>query len=268
MHMKPKKSLGQNFLKDPRSLARIVESSALTKDDIVIEVGPGMGVLTKELAQKAGRVTAIEIDGQLADVLNQEFANVANVDIIHDDILRINLPELIERIIPGMPKKYTVIANIPYYITSPILRLFLETTFPPQEMILMVQKEVAERICGQPGEMSILALSVQHYGVPEYLFTVKKDSFYPQPAVDSAVIRITRKESARQPHDDYTKHFFQIVRSGFAAKRKTLANNLANSLHLEKSHIESLLREMDIPPSTRAQELSLEQWYALTEKIN
>ncbi|MFA6160544.1 MAG: 16S rRNA (adenine(1518)-N(6)/adenine(1519)-N(6))-dimethyltransferase RsmA [Parcubacteria group bacterium] len=320
--------LGQNFLRDKAVLDRIIQSANLSGDDFVIEVGPGEGVLTKELARLAGKVIAIETDEELAKKtaanlkfeiinlksnLNYKISNYKKNTIIIGDILEINLPELIENLRPEiihkladdisplpspvsstrhpLPKgeeeipSYKVIANIPYYITSPIIRLFLETKYPPTEMILMVQKEVAERICAKAGKMSILALSVQYYADAELLFTVPAKAFSPVPEVDSAVIRITKKErptyaeastfvettadksagEARNKED--VKKFFRIVKAGFSAKRKTLVNNLSTSLKLEKSFAEEKLKQIGISKNQRAQELSLEDWKKLVELL-
>jgi 16S rRNA (adenine1518-N6/adenine1519-N6)-dimethyltransferase len=242
---------------------------------LVVEVGPGEGVLTEELAKHAKKVVAIEIDKNLAQRLDSRFpASPAGgrgndkVEIINDDVLKINLPEILGRV--ETPKlgvstapDYKIIANIPYYITSPIIQLFLETKYPPKEMILMVQKEVAERIVEKPGNMSILALSVQYYAKAKLLFYVDRKSFYPVPEVDSAVIRITR--NVKRETKEEAKKFFRIVRAGFSAKRKTLANNLSSSLHLEKSKVEEKLKTIGIQPTARAQELSLKEWKLLSQ---
>lgn len=278
--MKFKKNLGQNFLKDENVLKKIIQTADLSAKDNIVEIGPGEGILTQELVKYAGKIIIIEKDDRLALKLNSLFSKNDTVKIIHDDILKINLPKLISSFrkssstLKAEPLKYKVIANIPYYITSPIIRLFLETKHPPQEMILMVQKEVAERIIalprkisnknqlkksdlqGKPGQMSILAVSVQYYAKPELLFYVDKKSFFPEPKVNSAVIRIT-------PFNPIPKHssvFFRVVRAGFASKRKTLLNNLSHSLHLPKINVEKQLKKIGINPAQRAQELSVDDW--------
>ncbi len=257
--LKAKKSLGQNFLKDKSILNRIVESANLAYEDTVIEIGPGMGVLTEKLAQHCKKTIAIELDDRLIDLLRNKLSNFENVEIVHGDVLKINLPKLVE----GeklQAKGYKVVANIPYYITAPIIKLFLETKYPPSEMILMVQKEVAERICAKAGEMSILAVAVQYYADPEYLFTVPKESFDPAPKVESAVIKITYNMQPITNNKEETKKFFRIVRAGFSAKRKTLANNLSASLQLDKKETESKLESLGFSKNVRAQELGLEDW--------
>ena len=260
--IKAKKSLGQNFLKDEAVLQRIVESANLSKEDVVIEIGPGHGALTELLVQKCKKVIAIELDDRLIEILQKKFENQKNIEILHGDILKINLPEMVAGY--GLrATEYKVVANIPYYITAPIIKLFLETKYPPSEMILMVQKEVAERICAKAGEMSILAVSVQYYAKPEYLFTVPKNAFEPVPKVESALIKISNLKS--QISNFERKNFFRIVRSGFSAKRKTLANNLSSSLQIDKKEIEEKLTTIGFSKNTRAQELGVEDWKKLTE---
>lgn len=256
--------LGQNFLKDDSVVKKIVETAGLVAGDFVLEIGPGKGILTEELAKYAGKVLAIEIDGILIEPLTKKFNSKKNVEIIHENILNINLAELIEQ--KFQDKNYKVIANIPYYITSPIIRLFLESETPPSEMILMVQKEVAERIVAGSGQMSILAASVQYYADAEILFEVGKENFDPMPEVDSAVIRISRITKNKEDRIK-TNDFFRIVKAGFSAKRKTLINNLSNSLHLDKNIVEEKIKKVGLKPTVRAQELSIENWKKLASII-
>ncbi|HOX10473.1 MAG TPA: 16S rRNA (adenine(1518)-N(6)/adenine(1519)-N(6))-dimethyltransferase RsmA [Candidatus Moranbacteria bacterium] len=262
--IKAKKSLGQNFLKDDAVLQRIIESANLSKNDVVIEIGPGHGVLTELLARKCKKVIAIELDDRLIEMLRNKLRNKENVEIIHNDILKINLPELVSKY-EIQDTRYKTVANIPYYITAPIIRLLLETKIPPSEMILMVQKEVAERICAKAGEMSILAVSVQYYAQPEYLFTVPKTAFDPMPKVDSAVIRIVTSNQQPVISKKNNRDFFRVVRAGFSAKRKTLVNNLANGLQLDKKTVEEKLIAFGFSKNTRAQELGVEDWQKLIE---
>lgn len=262
--IKAKKSLGQNFLKDDAVLQRIIESANLSKNDVVIEIGPGHGVLTELLARKCKKVIAIELDDRLIEMLRNKLRNKENVEIIHNDILKINLPELVSKY-EIQDTRYKTVANIPYYITAPIIRLLLETKIPPSEMILMVQKEVAERICAKAGEMSILAVSVQYYAQPEYLFTVPKTAFDPMPKVDSAVIRIVTSNQQPVISKKNNRDFFRVVRAGFSAKRKTLVNNLANGLQLDKKTVEEKLIAFGFSKNTRAQELGVEDWKRLNE---
>lgn len=286
--------LGQNFLKDESVVKKIIQVADLKKDDVVLEVGPGKGVLTKELARLSKKVIAVEKDGELAkmtaanfqfsifppktdqssadnfqSISNDSILNFKNnVAIILGDILEINLDKLLE---VNDIVNYKVIANIPYYITSKIIRLFLEADNPPSEMILMVQKEVAERIVAKPGQMSILAVSVQYYAEAEILFEVPKEAFDPAPEVDSAVIRITRHKEPSSPagrqetrNKEEIDRFFRVVKAGFCARRKTLVNNLSNSLHLDKKEVEEKLKTICISLIVRAQELSIEDWKKLS----
>jgi 16S rRNA (adenine1518-N6/adenine1519-N6)-dimethyltransferase len=263
--MQPKKSLGQNFLRDKKILDKIIEAANLKADDFILEVGPGQGVLTEELAKHTEKVVAIELDNNLIKPLKKRFAGIKNVEIIHADILKINLKSQISNLAyqqAGL-KNYKVIANIPYYITSKIIRLFLESEIPPVEMILMVQKEVAERIVATPGQMSILAISVQYYAESELLFAVSRNSFDPMPEVDSAVIKISNVKS--QISKIESKHFFRIVKAGFSSKRKTLVNNLSNTFQLDKKVVAEMIQKIGLKPTVRAQELSIENWKKLSE---
>ena len=269
--IKAKKSLGQNFLKEDAILQRIVESAKLSKNDVVIEIGPGHGALTEKLAKVCEKVIAIELDDRLIPILTEKFKinnpPAGGIEIVHEDILKINLPKFISNKLTKPKVGYKVVANLPYYITSPIIRLFLETQYPPKEMILMVQKEVAERICAQAGKMSILAVSVQYYAKPEYLFTVPKESFEPKPKIESAVIRIIRNNDQETRDKQDTKKFFRIVRAGFSAKRKTLVNNLSNGLQIDKEEIEEKLISLGFSKNTRAQELGVEDWNKLDKML-
>lgn len=266
--------LGQNFLKDKSVVDKIIQAAALTASDFVVEIGPGEGVLTEELAKHAGKVLAIEIDKNLLPALKNKFSaqggsasggkNAKNVSIINEDILKIDFKKIVtdyELLVTG----YKLIANIPYYITSPIIRLFLEAENQPQEMILMVQKEVAERIVAGPGQMSILAVSVQYYAQAELLFPVSKIAFDPVPEVDSAVIKILPR---KKYHSDDDRKFFRIVRAGFSAKRKTLVNNLANALHSDKNIVAEKIKALGLGPNVRAQELSVEDWKKLATQLS
>jgi len=259
--------LGQNFLRDKSIIQKIIQVANLTPADLVVEIGPGEGILTEELSKMVGKVLAIEIDRNLIPALHKRFAQNKKVEIINEDILKINLNKLALSY-NLKAKSYKIVANIPYYITSPIIRLFLESEIPPQEMILMVQKEVAERIVANPGKMSILALAVQYYAQAQILFSLPSTAFFPVPKVDSAVIRIVPNPTHALPLERggvKRKKFFRIVRAGFSAKRKTLANNLANSFHLDKEAVENKLNKLGLAPLTRAQELSLEDWKKLSK---
>jgi len=259
---KHKKSLGQNFLTNNDVIERIIDSTEI-EGVVVIEVGPGEGVLTEALAGTAQRVVAVELDDRLIPQLQERFGEYDNVTIVHGDILHMNVEELVSQYTPD--GKYKVVANIPYYITAPIIRLFLELAKLPEEIVLMVQKEVAQRLTAQPGEMSILAVSAQYYADVKYLFTVGKEDFKPVPKVDSAIIQLKIKNEELRTGD--TKEFFKTVKIGFSAKRKTLCNNLANGFHLDKKDVEDILVSLKLKSDVRAQELSVVQWQELSQLI-
>ena len=251
--------LGQHFLNNPDIVDKIITASQIQPTDVIIEIGPGEGVLTEKICPQAERVIAIELDSKLQDILQNKFSHQKNLEIIFDDILKINLPQLLkDRDITN----YKIIANIPYYITSKIIRLFLETAQQPDELILMVQKEVAQRIVAPIGKMSLLSTSVQYYAQAEILFDVTKDNFNPPPKVDSSVIKISQIKKNNPPED---KSFFRVVKAGFCARRKTLANNLSNSFHLDKKEIETLLQKVELSSNIRAQELSIQDWQKLAD---
>lgn len=255
--------LGQNFLNNKAVITKIIQAADLTRDDFVLEIGPGKGILTEELAKVVGKVVAVELDRNLIPFLKNKFENQKNITIIQGDILKTDL----KNILRSSVSKYKVVANLPYYITSPIIRLFLESKIPPKFMILMVQKEVAERITAKAGNMSILAVSVQYYADAKILFEVGKENFDPVPEVDSAVIKITPHPNPlpKRGEGEDGRKFFQIVKAGFSAKRKTLVNNLTNGLHLDKNIVEEKLKTAGLKPTVRAQELSMEDWKRLVK---
>ena len=243
----PRKGLGQNFLTDPVALERIVAAADLSPDDVVVEVGAGVGTLTRSLAERAGHVLALELDDRLVELLRAQLAHLPNVEIVHGDVLHFSLAEL-----PHLG--YKVVGNLPYYITSAVLRHFLEKAPRPRLMVVTVQREVANRIVARPGEMSLLAVSVQFYGHPGIVARIPAGAFYPPPQVDSAVVRI---DVGEQPAvllgggiDDTT--FFRLVRAGFAQKRKTLRNSLSAGLALSPAVVAELLEQAAIDPHRRA----------------
>lgn len=258
--MKALKSLGQNFLIDEKALMKIVESAEIKKEDNIIEIGPGLGTLTEELAKRCDKVIAIEKDRKMAERLKKKYKNV---ETINDDILKINTKELLNKYQIG--EKYKLVANIPYYITSPIIKLFLENSIQPELIVLLVQKEVAKRICEKKGKHSILSLSVQIYGEPEIINFVCKDSFYPAPEVDSAILKI--KNIKKDMTEEEIEKLFRVIKVGFSAKRKKLSNNLMPLLKIEKKEIESQLEKIGIKVNARAQELSLEEWKKIAKMV-
>ncbi len=257
-HLRPNKRLGQHFLISQKVLQKIIQTAELSKNDIVLEVGPGLGVLTKQLAQKAKKVMAIEKDEKIVEILKETLKIYKNIEIIHGDILRSDLCK-------GRTsdlKKYKLVANIPYYLTSPLIRLFLESKNPPQLMVLLIQKEVAQRICVQPPKMNLLAVAVQFYAQPKIISYVSKKCFWPQPKVDSAIIKIIPGRPAINGQKARQK-FFQIVKAGFSSPRKQLANNLVQKLNLERSKIKKALTECGLNPQVRAEDLRVEDWLNL-----
>ncbi|MFC1914612.1 16S rRNA (adenine(1518)-N(6)/adenine(1519)-N(6))-dimethyltransferase RsmA [Chloroflexota bacterium] len=255
--LRARKSLGQHFLIDESVLQRIISAAELAPDDIIIEVGPGLGILTGELAKRAGRVIAIELDDKIAAILKKTLAPFPNVTIINENILDTDPASLLES-----RENYKVVANLPYYITSPVLRHFLEASTKPQAMILMVQKEVAELIAAEPGKRSTMSISVQFYGEPRIISPVPAQAFYPPPKVDSAILRIDVYPGPIVAVAD-EKGFFELVRAGFSASRKQAANSLAQGLGIAKADALHLLEKAGIAPQRRAGTFTLEEWARL-----
>ncbi len=257
LDLRARKRLGQHFLIDRHVLQQISTAAELAADDTVLEIGPGLGILTRELARKAGRVIAVELDDKLADFLKQELTSFPSVTILNEDILKINPADV-------LPKtgRYKVVANLPYYVTSPVLRHFLEARLKPNLMVVMVQKEVAETIVAGPGKRSLLSISVQFYGRPTIISRVPANAFYPAPEVDSAILRIELYLKPAVAVDD-ADSFFETVRAGFANPRKQMANSLSYGLKLPKIDVAHLLAEADIAPQRRAETLTIEEWAGL-----
>ncbi|MBN2045770.1 MAG: ribosomal RNA small subunit methyltransferase A [Anaerolineales bacterium] len=251
--LKPQKGLGQNFLDDPNSLHKIIQSADIQSEDTILEIGPGLGSLTALLAQKAKRVVAVELDRNLVGALEDILSPYPNVELVQGDILEVNLNDLFSE--PG----YIVAANIPYYITSALLRQLLEAQYAPKRVVLTVQNEVAERICAPAGKLSLLALSVQVYGEPSITHQIPARAFYPVPKVDSAVVRIEIYPQPKIPPNQL-EIFFTLIKAGFAQKRKTLQNALSAGMKWEKQPTADLLNVAGIDPMRRAQTLSLEEW--------
>jgi 16S rRNA (adenine1518-N6/adenine1519-N6)-dimethyltransferase len=263
--LRAKKGLGQHFLVNSGILKNILQAADLSSHDLVLEIGPGLGVLTRELVEKAGYVIGIELDSKLAEMLLQTLSPFKNVSIINQDILEIEPLELLQQEKDKFPSqifnqtKYKLVANLPYYITAPILRHFCEAKLKPQAMVVMVQKEVAKNIISQPGDMSILAISIQFYGQPKIISMVPAGNFYPPPKVDSAILKI---DLYPQPQVKVTSEagFFKVVRAGFCAARKQIANSLAQGLDIPKAEVLSLLEKAHLSPHSRAEDLKLEEW--------
>jgi len=263
-NIKPLKKLGQNFLVSEPILEKILKAADLKKTDVVLEIGPGIGALTKALAKIAGKVIAVEKDKRIIPVLKETLKNFKNTEIIQADILKLengSIAKLLNCL------NYKIVANLPYYITSPIIKKFLEIENPPLQMILMVQKQVAQRICAKPPRMNLLAVSVQFYSEPKIISYVSKNCFYPVPKVDSAIIKIVRRYSA-YGSALFSERFFKIVKSGFAHPRKQLVNNLSSGLQLKKPEVEQWFLKNNIKPSQRAQTLYLTDWINLTNTFS
>ena len=260
------KALGQNFLIDPRVCPRMAAESGAAECAGAIEVGPGLGVLTYELAQVAKKVVAIELDQRLFPVLGETLADCPNVELVQGDVLKLDLHALIQEKFGG--QEVCVCANLPYYITSPVIMGLLEGGLPLKSITVMVQKEAAERICAQPGQRACgaVSVSVHYHSRPQVLFGVSRGSFLPPPNVDSAVIRLDlRREPPVQVADE--GWFFRVSRAAFAQRRKTAANSISASLSLPKAQVEAALGAAGIPANARAEQLSLEQFAALANAL-
>ncbi len=260
------KALGQNFLIDPRVCPRMAAESGAAECAGAIEVGPGLGVLTYELAQVAKKVVAIELDQRLFPVLGETLADCPNVELVQGDVLKLDLHALIQEKFGG--QEVCVCANLPYYITSPVIMGLLEGGLPLKSITVMVQKEAAERICAQPGQRACgaVSVSVHYHSQPQVLFGVSRGSFLPPPNVDSAVIRLDlRREPPVQVADE--GWFFRVSRAAFAQRRKTAANSISASLSLPKAQVEAALGAAGIPANARAEQLSLEQFAALANAL-
>jgi 16S rRNA (adenine1518-N6/adenine1519-N6)-dimethyltransferase len=301
-NLRPKKSLGQNFLADEHALKQIVRAADITPDDVVLEIGPGLGSLTCFLSDAARHVIAVEIDRTLLPPLRSVLAGRSNVSIIEGDILKLDPTELLSESslrggqgptkqppdqaneiasLPSTaphasrdaalvgtlamtpPMHYKVVANIPYYITSAIIRHLLEADIKPQSIVLTIQQEVAQRIIAQPDDMNLLAVSVQFYGIPRIVQRIPAGAFYPAPAVDSAVVRIDLPDQPRVAVTNVDL-FFKAAKAGFGQKRKQLHNSLSAGLPLQHEQIMQALNETGIDPKRRAETLTLEEWGKLT----
>jgi len=261
-YLLPKKGMGQNFLVDESALNKIVDAADIQLTDTVLEIGPGLGVLTDRLIEKADKVIAVEKDDRLSILLTSKYQisiekQNDKIQIINADILDTDSNKL-------MPSSYKLIANIPYYITGRIFKKFLEAQNKPEIIVMLVQKEVAERIVAKVGKMSVLAVSVQCHGEPEIVDIIKADSFFPSPNVDSAILKVRVEERKWQVDE---KDFMRCVKHGFASKRKTLINNLSAGYQLEKNKIEDIIVSVGLNKNVRAQELSLDDWEKISKKF-
>ncbi len=252
--IRPSKALGQNFLHDTAIVRRIADAAELKPDDVVVEVGPGLGVLTRELSERAGRVIAIELDARLAEHVRS--LSLPHTEVVEMDVLQADLAE----ITGGEP--YVVVANLPYSVAAAAIAHLLESEARPKRLIVMVQREVAERICARPPNMSILSVSVQFFGDPRILFRIGPGAFVPAPKVESAVLRIDVRDSPTLEASERSR-FFNLVRAGFGQRRKQLLNSLAAGLDLEKADTSDALERASIDPKRRAETLTVENWLTL-----
>lgn len=257
-HLRADKSLGQNFLQDPSALKNIALAADIQENDHVLEIGPGLGSLTRYLAVSAREVTAVELDPDMLAPLRTVLSPYQNVQVVHGDILKTPITQVISE------PNYLVAANIPYYITSAVIRHLLESESKPRRIVLTIQKEVAERICADPGDLSLLALSVQVYGSPSLVSIIPAAAFHPAPKVDSAILRVDIYNEPLIP-TELLKIFFKLIKAGFAQKRKTLRNSLSAGLHVSTKDSESLLAAAGIDFMRRAETLSIDEWKKLCE---
>jgi 16S rRNA (adenine1518-N6/adenine1519-N6)-dimethyltransferase len=260
INIKPLKKLGQNFLTDKEVLKKIIQAANLKSDDIVLEIGPGLGILTIELAKKVKRVIAIEKDKRMCKILKKmlDVRNVRNVRIVNQDILKISNFKF-------QISNFKLVANLPYYITSPVIRKFLESKNKPELMVLMVQKEVAQRIVAKDKKMSVLSVAVQFYAKPKIISYVSKKSFWPVPKVDSAILRIEPRMNTNLRPNEY-KSFFKLVKAGFSSKRKFLINNLSRELKIENYKLKIVFDQIGLGQKLRAENLSIQDWLRLFHK--
>jgi len=260
-NMRPNKSFGQNFLIDRSVLAQIVDAAEVSGEDEILEVGAGTGVLTRELAKLARRVVAVELERDMLALLEKTTASLSNVELVARNLLFLNATEIFAQ------SPYKLVANLPYYITAPTFRHFLESESSPRLMVVMVQQEVAQRIVAKPGELSLLAVSVQFYGKPRIMAQVPATAFYPAPKVDSAILRVdveTQNTLTQSERDS----FFRIVQAGFSERRKQLHNSLTHGLHRKNEEVRAWLATASIDASRRAETLSIEEWLSLWRVVN
>ncbi|MFC1974167.1 16S rRNA (adenine(1518)-N(6)/adenine(1519)-N(6))-dimethyltransferase RsmA [Chloroflexota bacterium] len=260
-NIKALKGLGQHFLVDRSVLRRMVSAADLLPSDIVVEIGPGLGILTEELVRSAGKVIAIEVDSKMAFTLAERFSHVPKLTIINADVLKLDTVELIMKHASecSYPQDYKVVANLPYNIAAPVLRRFLEASLKPNRMVVMVQKEVGQSMVAAPGRMGLLSLSIQLYGKPTIVGYVPARSFYPKPKVNSAIVRIDIHQKTAVEVEDIAS-FFTVVKAGFSAPRKQLRNSLAQGMQMQAVSVVEHLKRVGIAPERRPQTLSLEEW--------
>lgn len=261
------KGLGQNFLVNPSVCPRMAEQCGAGPGVGVLEIGPGIGVLTRELSARAEKVVSIELDDRLLPVLEETLSDCENVKVVHGDVMKVNLKELLQNEFSGM--EVVVCANLPYYITSPVIMRLLEEKLPLKAITVMVQKEAADRLCALPGTRACgaVSISVRYYAEPEILFQVSRGSFMPPPNVDSSVIRLQlREQPAVEIQDE--RLFFRLVKAAFGQRRKTILNSVASGLSVGKGTVEEACREAGVIPGVRAEQLTLEAFASLANALS
>ncbi len=263
--LRPRKSLGQNFLVNRGVLRRIVAAAEVGPDDTVIEVGPGAGALTRDLAERARRVIAVEKDARLAHALRAELGGQPALTIVEGDMLELAVEALLDA--HGVVDRYKVVANLPYYAANPILRRFLEAPAQPELLVVLLQREVAQTIVAKPGAMSLLSVAVQIFARPTIVGLVRPGSFYPPPKVDSAIVRLDVRPGPAAVPKGETQAFMDVVRAGFSARRKQLANSLSHAMAMPRARAVAALTEASVDPRRRAETLSLEEWGALYQAL-
>ncbi|MFH1643315.1 MAG: 16S rRNA (adenine(1518)-N(6)/adenine(1519)-N(6))-dimethyltransferase RsmA [Patescibacteria group bacterium] len=259
-NLKPQKKMGQNFLIDKNIIAKFITTCDLNENDTVIEIGSGLGSITQFLAEKAGEVIGVEKDPELVKASKEILKDFENIKIIQDDILNFNTHNL---------KKYKIVGNLPFYITSPIIKKFLEEPNKPEKMVFIIQKEVAQRICSTPPDMTILSNSVQFFAQPKIISLISKNSFWPVPTIDSAILEVSMlsKNVLEQQRETLAPEFFKIMKAGFSHPRKQLANNFSQELNLDKKQISKLLNKGKIEGSRRAESLKIQDWINLAKSL-
>jgi 16S rRNA (adenine1518-N6/adenine1519-N6)-dimethyltransferase len=260
-NMRPNKSFGQNLLIDRSVLEKIVDAAEISQEDQILEVGAGTGVLTRELAKRARRVVAVELERDMLALLEKTTAHLSNVELLARNLLFLDATQVFAQ------APYKLVANLPYYITAPTFRHFLESANPPQLMVVMVQHEVAQRIIAEPGELSLLAVSIQFYGKPRIMAQVPAQAFYPAPKVDSAILRVDVDEQKALTQAERDS-FFRVVQAGFSERRKQVHNSLAHGMHRKNEEVRAWLASASIDASRRAETLSIDEWLHLWQIIH
>ena len=259
--LRPRKSLSQHFLTDPEALDAIVEAAELAPRDRVVEIGPGLGVLTRRLLAAGASVLAVELDARLADYLRRELGSIEGFELVEADALSLHPREMFPA------ESFKVVANIPYHITSPLLHAFLEGDRPPELTVLLVQLEVAERVAAPPGQMSYLSAFVQNVTTAEVVARVPAAAFEPAPEVDSAILRLRRRERPAVPVGPEREPFYRVVQAGFRQRRKQVHNGLARELPVDRDGVEAALADCAVTPDRRPQTLSVDEWACLARRL-